>query len=173
MKMANIVLLGLFVSVFGWVFYRLWRDEDLRSDSSEVVSVVQDKNENYNLPMTKNFSIVEFHSKDGTAVPKEYYGNIRKVMDNLEIIRAYFGGRPITILSGYRSPNHNDKVGGVKNSMHLVGKAVDFKVQGLSSSDVQEGVRHLINEGKIYAGGLGRYNSFTHYDIGNYRSWKG
>ena len=32
----------------------------------------------------------------------------------------------ITVTSGYRSPDHNRKIGGAKNSLHMVGKAIDL-----------------------------------------------
>lgn len=36
-------------------------------------------------------------------------------------------GQPISILSSYRSPSYNSAVGGVRNSYHLQGRAVDIK----------------------------------------------
>lgn len=43
----------------------------------------------------------------------------------LEMVRLSFG-KPIKVNSGFRSAKHNEEVGGVKNSMHLLGKAVDI-----------------------------------------------
>jgi uncharacterized protein YcbK (DUF882 family) len=36
-------------------------------------------------------------------------------------------GQPISLLSSYRSPEYNAKIGGVKRSFHLLGRAVDIK----------------------------------------------
>ena len=44
------------------------------------------------IPKSKHFKLEEFHCKDGTPVPEEYYGNVQKLMDNLEVIREHFGG---------------------------------------------------------------------------------
>lgn len=43
----------------------------------------------------------------------------------LDIIREAYG-KPIYINSGYRTPEHNKRVGGVSNSQHLTGEACDF-----------------------------------------------
>lgn len=43
----------------------------------------------------------------------------------LEIVRWTYG-KPIRVTSGFRSTQHNKEVGGVPNSMHLLGKAVDI-----------------------------------------------
>nr|UWI30843.1 MAG: Peptidase M15 [Bacteriophage sp.] len=40
-------------------------------------------------------------------------------------------GRPITVTSGYRSPELNKEVGGVSNSQHLTGCAADLKCTNL------------------------------------------
>lgn len=40
-------------------------------------------------------------------------------------------GRPITVTSGYRSPELNKAVGGVSNSQHLTGCAADLKCTNL------------------------------------------
>lgn len=58
---------------------------------------------------------------DWTTYCNTYY--LGYYLDNLR--RLY--GRPIVITSGYRSPALNDAVGGVKNSRHLQGLAVDIR----------------------------------------------
>jgi hypothetical protein len=47
-------------------------------------------------------------------------------------IREHFGV-PIYISSGYRSAALNKKIGGVKNSQHLTGEAIDIDQDGHSS----------------------------------------
>jgi zinc D-Ala-D-Ala carboxypeptidase len=42
----------------------------------------------------------------------------------LELLRARVG-KPLTIVSGYRCPEHNRAVGGAPHSQHLSGRAVD------------------------------------------------
>ncbi len=116
-------------------------------------------------PGTANFSLSEFHSKDGTPVPEEYYGNLQSLMDNLEILRSELGGSPIRINSGYRSPAHNASVKGKPGSKHLLAQAADFVVSGHSNKTVQATVAKLIEQGKMKQGGLGHYNTFTHYDV--------
>jgi len=54
---------------------------------------------------------------------------------NLQVIRDEIG-KPIKINSGYRSPEHNKSVGGVKNSMHVKGKAADITIQGLTPNQI-------------------------------------
>lgn len=45
---------------------------------------------------------------------------------NMEIVRAILNRVPININSWYRSPEVNKAVGGVDNSEHALGQAVDF-----------------------------------------------
>jgi hypothetical protein len=47
-------------------------------------------------------------------------------MFKLDRAREYFGA-PITITSGYRSPEHNAEIGGVKDSAHTKGMAADLR----------------------------------------------
>ena len=79
-------------------------------------------------PKTSNFNLSEFQSKDGKKVPLAMYGGLQLLMEQLEVIRAYFGNSPITIISGYRSPKHNEAVGGAGKSMHLQALAADISV---------------------------------------------
>jgi len=119
---------------------------------------------------TSNFALSEFHSKDGTLVPEIYRGNIQLLMEQLQIIRTELNA-PIIITSGYRSPAHNEYVGGVSSSKHMCGMAADISVVGVDPVTVQQTILNLIAEGRIIDGGLGLYNTFTHYDIGASRRW--
>ena len=111
-----------------------------------------------------NFSLKEFRSKDGSVTPPDVQTNLARLSENLQVIRDHFGA-PITINSGYRSPAHNKSEGGSKNSQHLLGLAADIVVLGAHPDEVVKVILQLINDGKISEGGIGRYKSFTHYDI--------
>lgn len=50
-------------------------------------------------------------------------------------VREHFG-KPCIVSSGARCKQHNKNVGGVWNSWHLYGKAMDFKVEGVSGAKV-------------------------------------
>lgn len=114
--------------------------------------------------MTTNFSKEEFDCADGSAMPLEVLNNVIDVAKQLEIVRAHFNA-PITVNSAYRNPVYNRQVGGAVNSQHLSGKAADIVVSGISPDDVADAIEFLMDEGLILSGGIGRYNTFTHYDI--------
>jgi len=67
--------------------------------------------------------------------------------------------RPIYINSGYRCKKENIKVGGVKNSYHRVGMAVDIRSKGISISELA-----IYAEG-IGFKGIGIYKTYLHLDI--------
>ena len=74
--------------------------------------------------LTEFFDYCEFGITDETDISiKE---NIKKLVVNvMEKIQAEYG-MSIFITSGYRTPEHNKKVGGVANSQHIYGEACDF-----------------------------------------------
>ena len=115
------------------------------------------------MELTKNFSKKEFDSKDGTKMPDNVLVNVAKLACNLQRLRDAIG-KPIIINSGYRSPLHNAKVGGSPNSQHLLGKAADIRVNGMTPKEVKAVVERLISEGKMHNGGIGLYPTFLHYD---------
>jgi uncharacterized protein YcbK (DUF882 family) len=114
--------------------------------------------------MTENFKKEEFRSKDGAHFPYDVKQNLQVLAEQLEVLRAHFG-LPITINSGYRSFAHNQKIGGEPNSQHLLGKAADVVIEGVSPDEVADAIEFLIDSKMMKQGGLGRYDSFTHYDI--------
>lgn len=116
------------------------------------------------MQVTKNFNLNEFNSKCGRPMPENIKKNVIELIHNLQVIRDEVKV-PISITSGYRSPEHNAKVKGAKDSQHVKGTAVDFKVQGLTPKQVAVIVERLIKDGKIKQGGIGIYPSWVHYDI--------
>jgi uncharacterized protein YcbK (DUF882 family) len=114
--------------------------------------------------MTEHFSREEFRSKDGAYFPKQVQDNLQILAEQLEVLREHFQ-LPININSGYRSPEHNAKVGGAENSQHLLGKAADVVIDGVSPDEVADAIEFLIDNKMMKQGGLGRYVDFTHYDI--------
>jgi len=116
------------------------------------------------MKLTKNFSKREFDSKDGAEMPLEILQNIKKLAENLQVLRDELKA-PITVNSGYRSPKHNAKIGGAKRSQHLLGNASDIVVDGHTPKEVAVVIEELIREGKMLQGGLKAYDTFTHYDI--------
>lgn len=114
--------------------------------------------------ITKNFSKSEFDSKDGAQMPDNILVNVVKLACNLQRLRDAIG-KPIIINSGYRSEAHNRKVGGSPNSQHLLGKAADIRVSGMTSGQIANEIEKLILKGEMLQGGLGIYDTFAHYDI--------
>lgn len=75
-------------------------------------------------------------------------------------VRGHFGV-PATVSSGVRCQAHNAEVGGVSSSRHLLGKAVDFSLRGLSSDTVLGYVGKL--PGVHYAYAID--GSYVHMDV--------
>lgn len=125
------------------------------------------------MKLTNNFSLEEFESKDGAPTPVKVIENLKLLANNLQVLRDYLG-KPIHINSGYRSPKHNRKIGGVKNSQHTLGKAADIVVKGMTPVEVANTIEKLIAQGKMKQGGLGIYSHFVHTDIrGTKARWLG
>ena len=77
----------------------------------------------------------------------------------------------VDITSGYRTKKtneilrqNNSRV--AKNSMHLIGRAIDFKVRNRSIQNLEKVAK------KLTPGGLGVYSGFIHIDTGPYRRWR-
>ena len=67
--------------------------------------------------------------------------------------------KPMIISSGYRSYALNKEVGGVYNSQHTKGQAVDFTVPGMTIAEVINIIR---NSGIEYDQLINEYNRWVH-----------
>lgn len=106
-----------------------------------------------NKKLSTNFKVKEFACKDGSD---------KVLVDTdlvtlLQKIRDYFK-KPVRINSAYRTTNHNKKVGGAKNSYHLVGMASDIRIDGVNPILV------ALYAERLNAGGIGVYSNFVHID---------
>ena len=125
------------------------------------------------MKLTNNFSLHEFKCRDGTDVPEEYMENVRELAENLQVLRDKIQ-KPIVVISGYRTLSYNKKIGGARRSQHLIAKAGDIIISGMSPSEVKDTIVELIKEGRMKKGGIGLYTTFTHYDVRGFnRRWHG
>lgn len=84
-------------------------------------------------------------------------------------------GVPLNVNSGVRCTRHNADVGGVWNSPHLTGQAIDLAPIGgnISVARLQEIAEQVQAEKMPGRGGLGRYEWGVHVDNGKYSRWNG
>ena len=69
---------------------------------------------------------------------------IKQIADE---IREHFG-KPAIITSGTRCSKHNKEVGGVSNSYHMTGNAIDIYVQGVSGQELLSYCKTFVNNGR-------------------------
>ena len=90
---------------------------------------------NSNAKLSEHFTLGEF-TKSGSHpevynIPShEAIENMKRLCIWLEELRQRYNA-PIRINSGYRSPQLNRAIGGVANSNHLTGCAVDIRVENM------------------------------------------
>lgn len=103
---------------------------------------------NGNRRLAPDFKVRELRCRDGTDTVM--VDETLTVV--LQCIREHFG-KAVVITSGYRTAAHNAAVGGAKSSQHLLGRAADIRVQGVSVEDVAAYTESLMPDW----GGVGRY----------------
>lgn len=85
---------------------------------------------------------------------------VPEALDKLQAVRTILG-KPMPILSAYRSPGHNLAVGGAPNSKHLEAVAFDIGTAKLSPEELIKIARF------VGFNGIGRYptRNFVHIDL--------
>jgi hypothetical protein len=86
----------------------------------------------------------------------------------MEALRKGWAGQDFGIVSGYRDPEHNERVGGAKDSQHTHGNAYDVNTTGWSPED-----KLALADAAWNAGfrGFGFYDNNMHFDVGGERAW--
>lgn len=128
----------------------------------EIKAYVLD--EQADVKITEHFKVKEFACKDGSPIVfvDEYLAVL------LEILRETIK-KPVIITSGYRTPEHNKKVGGAKYSFHMRGMAADITVKDMTPKDVAKELDKLAPNSY----GIIVYKSWVHFDTRNSKYRKG
>ena len=136
--------------------------------TGERLSVIYRRHGNY---------IPESLEKINTILRDHRSGDIHpidpKLMDYLYDLQTQVGNYgDVHIISGYRSPETNRKLRRnskevAKGSMHLQGKALDFRLPGTDTARLRDAAR------KMKRGGVGYYkkSDFIQIDTGRVRNW--
>lgn len=103
--------------------------------------------------ISKNFTLEELYASstakargiDNTPTKQAVVNLTHLAIKVLQPMRTTLK-RPIKISSGYRSPALNRAVGGVSNSQHMTGQAVDIDIEGNLTQGKQlfEWIRHNV-----------------------------
>lgn len=86
-----------------------------------------------------------------------------KLLENLDLLVDEMPSFVIT--SAFRCWLHNKETGGLPNSYHLKGLAVDIRCKSLSPQDVKVAAERVAG---FRGGGIGLYSTFTHLDVRGY-----
>ena len=92
----------------------------------------------------------------------------RPALALLQALRTAWGG-PLSILSAYRCPLHNARVGGAPLSRHKLGDAFDVATPKWSVADRE---RLVGTARSVGFRGVGLYRTFVHVDLGKARNWQ-
>ena len=106
-----------------------------------------------------DFQPWEFRSRD---LSKVLVLDVR-LLDGLQALRGLVGV-PIAVNSGYRTVAHNRKIEGSPYSQHLLGKAADIVISGMSVSRMKTAATRVP---VFERGGIGTYpgQGFIHVDV--------
>lgn len=121
--------------------------------------------QDFSQKVSKYFTVGEVLRFDKSRVPTnaEHQKNIIELAKALDILREKWGG-PIGVTSWYRPPAVNRRVGGVRNSQHLLGSAVDIYPIGGNIFEFQK----FCDQNWPGAVGYGAKRGFVHLDMRSY-----
>ena len=115
-----------------------------------------------------NRFLFDFRTGDAAEMDPE-------LLDLIYDVRATLGSDgTYQVVSAYRSPKTNEMLRGrnkntgvAKNSQHLLGKAIDVRLEGVSTRELRDTALAMRR------GGVGFYEAsdFVHMDTGRPRSW--
>jgi zinc D-Ala-D-Ala carboxypeptidase len=115
---------------------------------------IWDKSEKQQL--SKHFSTEEFECKCKLPSCKEQRIS-KELIDKLQELREELG-IPLTVTSGFRCKDHNTAIGAAKASQHILGMAVDIRINDLTRL-LEASIK------RFKAVGDGRVKGFIHVDV--------
>lgn len=136
--------------------------------------------------MSTHFEVEDMRCHDGTPYPFEWIEErLEPLFATLEAVRAYCGGAPIAVDSGYRTEAYDRRIyeahmaslaaRGLPNdhlvaeptsSEHPRGRAADVKHSRLSAVAFFNKILELYERGQLpHLGGVGLYPDFVHVDV--------
>jgi len=117
------------------------------------------RNKDGDKQVSENFKVREFASGCGSDVVL-LDERLPKV---LQTIRELLGNKSISVSSGYRTPDHNARIGGAKNSNHMRGMAADLQQKGTDQETMCRAAETALAKHKI-PGSIIKYPTFVHVD---------
>ncbi|MGD8450060.1 MAG: YcbK family protein [Desulfobacterales bacterium] len=142
-------------------FYNTHTEESL-----EVCYYIQGR---YQLKALKNinYALRDHRTDEIKSIDINLLNSLYSIKKKLNI------SEPFHIVSGYRSPGTNEylyqrRKGVAKNSLHMHGKAIDFRLPDISLPVLRR------TAAALKAGGVGYYpcSNFIHIDVGPIRYWR-
>lgn len=116
-----------------------------------------------------NYLMRDRHTNRVKAIDPNLFLKLTRIQAKLGLRNS-----EILVLSGYRTAQTNAKMrrrsrGVASNSYHILGKAVDFHIQGVPLARIRAAAESL------QSGGVGYYprSNFVHVDTGPVRTWRG
>ena len=105
----------------------------------------------------KHFHRNEFDSPDNPGSGSAMHSETLEMLDRAREL----AGLPFVITSGYRTPDHNESVGGVDESAHTRGYAADISIKDMDDGDVTKVIAACSIAGFRR---IGKADSFIHVD---------
>lgn len=121
------------------------------------------------MKLSENFTLQELTvSATGARLgldnnpPPDAIASLRRLCELvLQPLRDHLG-RPVVVLSGYRSLAVNTAVGGAKNSAHMKGRAADIIVPGMTARQV---CQTIVGMGLPYKQLIHEYHQWAHVEV--------
>ncbi len=108
-------------------------------------------------PLTPNFRRSEFACQCGCgfdSIASSLVAGLQALRDLIQ--------RPIVVLSGCRCPAHNAAVGGTPHSQHVLGKAADIRVSGMTARELYAAATSVP---QFHGFGVDDERGFLHVDV--------
>ena len=172
-KISNLIVEGSTFCYPTDTLYGLGCKYDNKASIEKIISLKgRNKNHFFSL-LFKDLDMLDYFFRDWreNKTIKMDRGVIKNFLKVCESLLGSDRELQVDITSGFRTKKTNEKLrrnsyNVAKNSMHLVGRAIDFRIRDRSISNLEEAAE------KLTPGGLGIYSAFIHIDTGPYRRWK-